>query len=59
MDLNKFGSEIACQLEKLPQEDRLKILERIFIDMMDYTEQSDEEEVWIKLYDLVLLFRLP
>ena len=38
-------------LSNLSKEDQIKELKQFFINMMDYTEQTESEEIYIKLHD--------
>ena len=37
------------ELSDASQEDRIEYINQIILDLMDYTEQSDDEKVWCEL----------
>lgn len=38
-------------LSEMPKTQQIKELKQFFINMMDYTEQGDSEEIYMKLTD--------
>jgi hypothetical protein len=38
------------KLADLSQEERIHEMDQVLLDLMDYTEQSDDEKIWCELH---------
>ena len=45
--------EFGEALSDLPQPEKVKWVRQLILDLMDYTEQSDDEVLWCELYDFL------
>jgi len=41
----------SMAISDLPQHEKAEHIEQVFIDLMDWTEQSEDEELWCRIYD--------
>jgi len=39
------------ELSDLPQSEKAEHMEQVFLDLMDYTEQSPDEKLWCRVYE--------
>ena len=49
-------AEFAALLSKLPPNVARAEVQQLIVDMMDYTEQSDDETFYVTLYDTAVKF---
>jgi len=45
--------EFGDALSDLPQNEKVYYVRQLLIDLMDYTEQSDDETLWCELHDFL------
>ena len=46
-----LAGDLAWAMNDVSQEQKASIMDQLILDLMDYTEQSSDEELWCRLYE--------
>ena len=48
--MNNIREDFSCSLNDVSQEEKIYHIDQLIIDLMDYTEQTDEEKIWCDIH---------